>query len=204
MPPPRWHPHHGKLSYYLNEKPHNFRVNLNRCIPTRPVPDGGLVTRRRASYKKRGFLRSSFSGNQSQDPCYSVPVKRKVSAWAVISNRAPFPGIPVSRISIPVMPKSSGISIIRSRYGGNTHAEKWLPCILPVPPAIILADDFQIIPGRFTGEFNRRNGPAVTEGILKERVKDLLKERIRIQFEIVECHDNRYRRERQSVPQQKR
>ena len=56
MPPPLWHPHHGILTYYRYEKSHNFRVNLNRCIPMRPVPRRGTGGARGGFIQKRGFL----------------------------------------------------------------------------------------------------------------------------------------------------
>jgi len=56
MPPPLWHPHHGILTYYLYEKSHNFFVNLNRCIPMRPVRRRGTGgARGGASFKKKRY-----------------------------------------------------------------------------------------------------------------------------------------------------
>lgn len=57
---------------------------------------------------------SSFTnnpGSQCYGPGFPAPVNRNVSACTIISNRAPFPGTPVSRISIPVIPR-----IVRERY----------------------------------------------------------------------------------------
>ena len=71
MPPPLWHPHHGILTYYLYEKSHNFRVNLNRCIPMRPIPrrgtggaGGGLHKKKEVFSKAPDILKKSPGKNR--------------------------------------------------------------------------------------------------------------------------------------------
>lgn len=85
---------------------------LNTTVPPPHFPasgSAGYISLMGTYYGNAVFL--CTPGNQSHDPGYPEPVKRKVPAWAEISNRAPSCGIPVSRISIPVMPR-----IVRERY----------------------------------------------------------------------------------------